>query len=194
MAPVRHAGCELSAGGAAPYPVGATVLVVPVPEAEPVVGGQRALFDPSARFGVSAHVTVLYPFLPRPEIGEATVAELAGLFAGHRPFEAAFTGCARFPGLLYLGPEPAEPFAALTRSVTARWPALRPYGGRYGEAVPHLSVGYGDDQVLDGVESAVAPGLPFATRVTSVDLASFDGLRWTPVARFPLRQSRISQE
>ncbi|MET7332120.1 2'-5' RNA ligase family protein [Nonomuraea sp. NPDC005650] len=177
----------------APYPAGATVLVVPVPEAEPVVGGQRALFDPAARFGVSAHVTVLYPFLPRPEIEDGTVAELAGLFAAHRPFEAAFTGCARFPGLLYLAPEPAQPFAALTRSVTGRWPALRPYGGRYGETVPHLSVGYGEDEVLDGVESSVAPGLPFTTRVTSVDLASFDGTRWTPVTRFPLGRGPASQ-
>ncbi|HEX9447459.1 MAG TPA: hypothetical protein VF920_05740 [Dongiaceae bacterium] len=36
-----------------------------VPEAEALVGALRARFDPSASQCVPAHVTLLYPFLPR---------------------------------------------------------------------------------------------------------------------------------
>jgi hypothetical protein len=41
-----------------------SALLLPVPAAEAAVGPYRALLDPSARDGVPAHITVLYPFLP----------------------------------------------------------------------------------------------------------------------------------
>ena len=43
---------------------GQTALVVAVPSAEPVVARLRASYDVAAAYGVPAHVTVLYPFLP----------------------------------------------------------------------------------------------------------------------------------
>jgi len=39
-----------------------SALIVPVPEAEPVVGEFRASLDRCAGWGVPAHVTVIYPF------------------------------------------------------------------------------------------------------------------------------------
>lgn len=41
-----------------------SAAIVPVPEAESAVGEFRAELDPSARCGVPAHVTVIYPLLP----------------------------------------------------------------------------------------------------------------------------------
>jgi hypothetical protein len=58
-----------------------SALLLPVPAAESVVGPHRARRDASARDGVPAHVTVLYPFLPTA-IGPDVLAALAQLFAG----------------------------------------------------------------------------------------------------------------
>ena len=41
-----------------------SALIVAVPEAEPAVGALRARYDSSASWGVPAHITLLYPFLP----------------------------------------------------------------------------------------------------------------------------------
>ena len=56
---------------------GESAVLVPGPEAEPVVGRHRARLDRAAVEGVPAHVTVLYPFVPPPEITAATIEVLA---------------------------------------------------------------------------------------------------------------------
>src|ERR1700760_2313226 len=66
-----------------------SALLLPVPAAEPAVGRHRARLDASARDGVPAHLTVLYPFLPPALIGDAVRASLRRLFAGFPAF--AFT-------------------------------------------------------------------------------------------------------
>lgn len=40
-----------------------TAVIAAIPAAEPAVGPHRAHLDRAARWGVPAHVTVLYPFL-----------------------------------------------------------------------------------------------------------------------------------
>jgi len=45
-----------------------SALIVPVPEVERLVGRYRAALDPAAAWGVPAHVTVVYPFLPPAQI------------------------------------------------------------------------------------------------------------------------------
>src|SRR5215216_5253276 len=51
-------------------PVPRSALIVAVPEAEPLVGGWRLRYD-DASLGVPAHVTLLFPFMPAEELGEA---------------------------------------------------------------------------------------------------------------------------
>ena len=58
-----------------------SALLITVPAAEAAVGEHRARLDPSARDGVPAHLTVLYPFLAPPLIDDAVLASLAALFA-----------------------------------------------------------------------------------------------------------------
>ncbi|GAA3469626.1 2'-5' RNA ligase family protein [Nonomuraea roseola] len=130
------------------FEVGETALVVNVPAAEPVVGRWRERHDPSAAYGVGAHVTVLYPFLTLGRIDAGVRGELSRLFAARRAFDVTFRATGRFPGVLYLAPEPSGPLRELTESVTARWPEARPYGGRHLDVVPHLTV-------ADGAEADV---------------------------------------
>jgi hypothetical protein len=132
-------------------------------------------------------VTVLAPFLDTGQVGTAELAVLRDLFARHPAFDAAFPRCARFPGVLYLDPEPAGPFRALTAAVTAQWPQAQPYGGRFPEVVPHLTVACSEDQdVLDRVEAALGGGLPIRARIASAQLLASDQGRWTGLASFRL--------
>ena len=167
------------------YRVGETALIVAVPEAEPVVGGLRSRFDPSAEAGVPAHVTILYPFLDQDRIDEEFLETFLG---AHPSFDVRFTECGRFPGVLFLAPLPNQPFRALTEAVAARWPEAPPYGGQFAETIPHLTVVDGQEPaVLDEVEAEVAVRLPVVARVSAVRLLVYDGDRWREKRVFSLR-------
>src|SRR5437660_989822 len=60
-----------------------SALLIPVPEAEPLVGQWRLEHDPSARAGVPPHVTLLYPFLPPDDITPGDLDELFARALGH---------------------------------------------------------------------------------------------------------------
>src|ERR1700761_7063123 len=68
-------GCGMPVPEDPPGPPGArdeqSALLIRVPAAEPAVGAHRARLDASARDGVPAHLTVLYPFLPPAQIDDA---------------------------------------------------------------------------------------------------------------------------
>jgi 2'-5' RNA ligase len=175
----------------ADFVAGETALVVHVPEAEPVVGAWRRRFDPSAAHGVPAHVTVLYPFLDADRIDAGLLAELGALFAAHAPFEVRFSGCGRFPEVIYLAPDPDGPIRELTEAVAASWPEAPPYGGRFEEITPHLTVADGVPlDVQDTIEAELAGRLPVTAHVGAVSLEAYDGALWRHAACFPL--GRIS--
>ncbi|GAA1401070.1 2'-5' RNA ligase family protein [Kitasatospora putterlickiae] len=165
---------------------GESALVLPVPEAEAVVGPWRERYDPSARLGVPAHVTVLYPFLPAHRLDAGVLGDLGELLAAQGAFDLAFTHCGDFPGVHYLAPSAgaAARLNALTAAVAARWPEHPPYGGRFAEVVPHLTVAYHDDP--GPVAAGLAPHLPLTARAEAVRLLVFDGARWVRRADFPL--------
>lgn len=167
-----------------------TALVVRVPEAEPAVREWRGRLDHAASEGVPAHVTVLFPFLPASGIDSAALAILGEVFGRHRSFEVAFERCGRLPGLLYLAPEPDAPFRRLTEAVVDRWPETPPYGGRFDDVVPHLTVAQRQDDlvVLEEAEADLNGRLPFTAQVSAVDLVVHDGTRWQQQMSFPLRR------
>ena len=169
------------------FEAGQTALVIGVPEAEPVVRGWRERLDPAARAGVPAHVTVVYPFLDESRVDEDLCADLADVLGRHPEFDLRFARCGRFPGVLYLVPEPEGPVRRLTEAVVGRWPEAPPYGGKFPEVVPHLTVvQVEDDAVLDEIETAVLGRLPCTARVSSVDLMVYDGVKWQERASFAL--------
>ncbi len=154
-----------------------SALVVLVPEAEVLVKPFRNRHDPSAAIGVPAHVTLLYPFIAPDEIGSAVLDDLRQCFERFPPFVFSFSEMRRFPGVLYLAPEPAEPFRGLTRAIWDRWPSTPPYGGQYSDIVPHLCVAQiADELQLDAVAkafgSASAGKLPI--RATANEIALMD--------------------
>jgi 2'-5' RNA ligase len=169
------------------YTPGLTALVALFPAAGTVVQAWRAKRDPAAERGVPAHVTVLFPFLPEGRIDDTVLDELAEIFQRVKAFEVKFGSCGRFSDLLYLAPEPAEPFRALTAAVAARWPEAPPYGGAFPEVVPHLTVANDVDAAqMDEIEADLSGRLPVHERVEHLDLYVFDGATWRSRRRFPL--------
>ncbi|WP_330298911.1 2'-5' RNA ligase family protein [Streptomyces sp. NBC_00503] len=177
------------------FRAGQTALIVRIPEAEPVVGEWRDRLDHSARAGVPAHVSVLYPFLDESRITPSTLAALAALLHPLRAFDLRFERTGRFPGVLYLAPEPGDPLKHLTLAVAGRWPEAPPYGGRYPGVVPHLTVAQrAQEATLDAVETDLRDRLPFTARVRSVDLVAFDGTAWREHTSFALREPQDERE
>ncbi|HEY2283315.1 MAG TPA: 2'-5' RNA ligase family protein [Solirubrobacteraceae bacterium] len=152
-----------------------TTLILPVSSADGVL--RESAREP----GIPAHITLLYPFLPARSIDGDTEAALASLLLEIPAFEFALSGIGRFPGVVYLAPEPAERFVALTEALVARWPEQQPYGGDYPEMIPHLTVSYGAP-IPDGL----AERLPLAARAEEVWLMSRAGSGWVRRQSFRL--------
>lgn len=180
----------MSTDSDARFTAGQTALVVPVPEAEPVVGSWRRKYDPIAEYGVFAHVTVMFPFLPIGKIDYEVRQELAARFGRHDSFDAEFHNCGRFPDWLYLEPTPATAFVALTRTVMEAFPDMQPYEGEHGDPVPHLTVAnIADNQGLgDTICAAMSSKLPISTHVNEVQLVAFNGTQWQLESGFLLRR------
>jgi 2'-5' RNA ligase len=141
-----------------------------------------------AAWGVPAHVTILYPFVA-PALLSASIREAVARIAhAEGAFTARFQRVERWPGVVWLAPEPAAPFARLTAAAFAAFPDYPPYAGTIEEPRPHLSIAEGDAIDADAVRAAANPHLPFerAVRVVTVIAQEPSGrwrLRWT----LPLR-------
>jgi 2'-5' RNA ligase len=161
---------------------------VHVPEAVPVVGEWRLLHTYDAPLGVPPHVTLLFPFVPADELTVDVEGRLGRLLGEVEPFEVSFARTARFPGVLYLEPQPSEPFAALTASIAAEWPEHPPYEGAHDAVIPHLTVAEsGEDELLDRIAADVEPQLPIEMRVREAQLYVEDAAgRWHERRRLPL--------
>ena len=168
-----------------------TALVVVVQEAEAAVSAHRRRLDPASGWGVPAHVTVLYPFAPPRALTESTISRLAALAQSVAAFDCTFAGTAWFGSdVLYLVPEPNEPFRALTRLVAKEFPDYPPYEGVHADVVPHLTVGGPGAAASDlqRAETTLLPTLPIRTWVDSVHLmaGSNEPDAWRTVRKLPL--------
>jgi 2'-5' RNA ligase len=160
-----------------------SALIVEVPQAESLVGRFRRRFDPSAAAGVPTHVTVLYPFLPPARLTSSVTRTLSRLFRDVAPFRARFDRARRFPAALYLAPVPASPFRRLTELVAGRFPEAPPYGGRFEEIVPHLTVAHAADprelaRIAREFSAAAREKLPVRMTVAEVVLIERRAGRW----------------
>jgi 2'-5' RNA ligase len=117
-----------------------SALVVLVPEAEPLVSRMREMHDPLTSRELPAHITLLYPFKDPDTIDETVLRSLTHYFRTFARFRFSLTRTGNFPGVLYLLPEPSEPFLRLTESLGKLYPEHPPYGGVHANLIPHLTV------------------------------------------------------
>ncbi len=172
-----------------------SALVALVPAAEDIVKPFRDRFDPTAAAGVPAHITLLYPFKAPGDIDDVVTDRLRDCFSRSAPIRFSFGEVKRFPGgVLYLAPKPAEPFRQLTLSVWKLYPEWPPYGGKWPEITPHLSIAsVGEDALLTAIESEFAEAsrgrLPITSVVSDVSLMMSHAGRWTKKMSFPMGSS-----
>jgi hypothetical protein len=168
-----------------------SALVILAPEAEFVVKPLRDKYDPSAAAGCPAHVTLLYPFKPPDEIRDADLDNLRRCVGLFPPFRFTLSTTRRFPNTLYFAPEPDEPFRQLTFAIWDCYPATPPYGGRYSDVVPHLSVadqlpGEELDRIAAELRKASKGKLPISVDADDVALLDTKSGRWQVHTRFKL--------
>jgi hypothetical protein len=165
-----------------------SALVVLVPEAEELVAGLRRQYDPAAALGVPAHVTVLYPLVVVVD-DEALDERVARICRRQPPFTAELAAVERFPGLVvWLRPDPSEPFAALIAAAMAEFPDCPPYGGTIADPTPHLTVADGvDETTAAALRAELEPGLPIRSTVDALTLLVEDAAgRWSVAGAWPL--------
>jgi len=169
-----------------------SALVVLVPEAEPLVKPFRERYDPSASVGVPAHITLLYPFKPPDAIDRTVIDDLGRCLRRQASFGYVLASIRRFPdAVLYLAPEPDEPFCQLTRAIWNQYPETPPYGGKWPDIVPHLSVAWvKDEQQLDRIAADFAQAshgrLPIRATAAEVALMEKRAGFWRVRATFVL--------
>jgi 2'-5' RNA ligase len=168
-----------------------SALLVPVPEAEAVVGLWRMVHDPLAAAGVPAHVTLIVPWVPPEQIKREHLEELEALLAGERAFDYKLDRACWFGRrVLWLSPQPASPFVHLTELLAGHFDTP-PWQGEFAEVVPHVTVGHakpGEEGSLVEVERQLTSKLPVTCRAKEVDVVCGDGYRWSVRHRVTLQQ------
>ncbi|QLQ34957.1 2'-5' RNA ligase family protein [Micromonospora robiginosa] len=149
-----------------------SALIVAVPETEPAVRRLRSELDTAAGWGVPAHLTVLYPFLPPERIDDRVLTTLGEIFAAAPRFDVTFAEVKWFGDtVLWLSPQPDDGFRLLTEAVWRRFPEAPPYAGAHADVVPHLTVGHdAPKHVLARAAEDVAGHLPIRAAVDAVRL------------------------
>jgi 2'-5' RNA ligase len=156
---------------------GHTVLLVPVPELEPVVRARTEHYDhdyvsADPRF-VHAHVTALGPFLPPADLDADTLARVAEIASETKAFDFTLRDLGVFPnGIVHLLPEPAGRFEDLTERLWRAFPQCPPYAGEFGSVVPHLTLDALSHSVTAASTRALVAGhVPARCRAERLDLA-----------------------
>jgi hypothetical protein len=132
-----------------------------------------------------AHVTLLYPFAPEPDVDA-----LGALAAAVEPFSYTLGAVREWPdGVVYLEPAPADPFSRLTREAVARFPEHQPYRGTLtvDEVIPHCTVVHTDDGgARADAAASVAGSLPIHCEANEIWLMHEVNCRWQRHTPFPL--------
>ncbi len=100
-------------------------------------------------------------------------------------FDFGLVRTTRFLDVVFLDPDPSEPFRELVRTLGAGAP---PYDTGVTDILPHVTVARSADPAdLDRIEMEVSEALPLACRAFEAWLVVQDGDRpWRLHTRFPL--------
>src|SRR3954464_4409327 len=95
--------------------VGESAIIVPVNV--PVgVHRLRERMDQSAADGVPAHITLIYPFMPPSDLKDDVRRKIEDTVSAEPSFPFVLRAVGRFPEVVWLEPEPDEPFRRLTKA------------------------------------------------------------------------------
>jgi hypothetical protein len=171
---------------------GQSALVVPVPALEPFVRWRTRHYDPAYLSAdptfAHAHVTLLGPFVGPAQLTPALSRTIGRVLLGHRAFTAWFETVAQFPdGMIHLLPRDERPLRRLTADLAAAFPDHPPYGGRYLEPRPHLTLDRaGPDVDIETVRRWVHDVVPAKAEVQEARLSWYEQDACRTLATWPL--------
>jgi 2'-5' RNA ligase len=170
-----------------------SAIIVPV-QVPVAVNRLRDRMDPSAAQGIPAHVTLLYPFMPVELLKDDVRREVEQIVASQAVFPFALDSVGRWPNVVYLAPEPAEPFRRLTLALARAFPDYPPYEGAHAEVTPHLTVAADvADDWLAAAEHALPAQLPIRDVAREAWLIGHTTERpWHTLWRLPLGGQRLT--
>ena len=170
-----------------------TLLALLVPEAESLVGDMRARLDPSARLGLGAHITLVYPWLESADVTDESLGLLRGLVASHAALSFRLDRVDTFPSTVWLAPSPIESIVSLAASLDTAFPERPRIGADYERYVPHLSVARNVRKDRDDIVASLHDRLEIHGRVEclckDVHVMERDTTGWHALASFPLDRS-----
>jgi 2'-5' RNA ligase len=168
---------------------GSTAIVILTREVEPLVGRFYRVHANAGRDGMTPHVTLHVPFVPVDLLDDDVLRRVRHLFGRFEGFDYHLARFERFEsGVLYLAPEPPDPFVSLSSALTEEFPEYPLYEGMHDVVVPHVTVADGGDEELQArIRSDVEPRLPVQCRAVEATLVARGAdLQWRPRDSFPL--------
>ena len=167
-----------------------SAIVALFPKVDEVVAPYRMKLDPSAPWGVPAHVTVLYPFVPPHAISRYLVNQIQEVAGRLHAVDVRFERIACFgEQVVYAAPEPDEWFRVATLGIFHAFPDYPPYDGEIEDPTPHLTIGDGgpgDEMKRAGKE--IEERLPLQQRLEHLALmvGSEEPDSWSVLHEFEL--------
>lgn len=145
-----------------------SAVIIPFPEVDDVVDAWRRVLDPAQLRGIPAHITLLFPFANPEELSSGILTVLEDYFSKVKTFNVTFDSIGWFDDrVIYLQPKPEQQFRILTQQLLQSFPSYLPYGGKFADPIPHLTIG--DGGPLEGMqeaESSVRANFPIETQAT----------------------------
>ena len=173
---------------------GESAIIVPV-QVPVAVGRLRDRMDPSASQGVPAHVTLIYPFMPPDRLKDDVRRAVEQIIAAEPVFPFVMSSVGRWPNVVYLAPEPAEPFRRLTAALAVAFPSFPPYEGAHRDVVPHLTIAQDvPEDYLAAAEHALPAMLPIREVAREAWLIGHTPAQpWHTLWRLPLGSSSVDR-
>jgi len=132
-----------------------SVILIPVPPADSIIGKWRNKYDEVSLHGIPAHITTLFPFKSPEDNNLEVIGKLRGFFSEVKSFPFSLVRINTFPEVVYLEPEPKDKFVKLTEGIVKMFPENPPFEGMFEEIVPHLTIG-SKLQNLESVKSEIS--------------------------------------
>jgi len=168
-----------------------TALVILVPEVDSFVQSLRRKYDPAAAGSIPAHITINYPFLPYGYLDTPLLHRLSTIFASFQTFDFTLNEIGNFPGVIYIKPDPEDPFHLLVNTIAEEFPESPPYGGMYKELIPHVTIAHSGfienySIVEKGIDKKLKELLPISSFASQVSLLEYQNSSWQQRKSFKL--------
>ena len=137
-----------------------SVILIPVPSADPIVGEWRKKYDDVALHGIPSHITLLFPFKESSEIDEEIIQKLDNIFSSVKQFSFILGKINTFPSVVFLEPNPREKFITLTEKIVDIFPENPPWEEKYSSINPHATIAnISDSKKIDSLKFKIEAGI-----------------------------------